>query len=187
MAEPRTLHVWRHPRPIGAEGRCIGRTDVAVDPRKARRLAYRINAAARRLGLTRHVLTSTRRRTSDVGRCLRRLGWRHERIDALAEMDFGAWDGMAWTDVPRAAFDAWCADFLNGRPGGGESVDAFFDRVAGSVVEATAPVVVAHAGWLIALRWLADGGPRPVLAGEWPGAPGYAAYRRIAVPRADVA
>ena len=26
---------WRHPRPVGAEGRCIGRTDLPVqDPRK---------------------------------------------------------------------------------------------------------------------------------------------------------
>ena len=31
--------LWRHPRPTGHEGRCIGRTDVPVDPRKARRLA----------------------------------------------------------------------------------------------------------------------------------------------------
>ncbi len=41
-------HAWRHPRPRGVAGRCIGRTDVAVDPRKARRLARRIHREALR-------------------------------------------------------------------------------------------------------------------------------------------
>ena len=33
------LHIWRHPKPVGAAGLCLGRTDLPVDPRKARRLA----------------------------------------------------------------------------------------------------------------------------------------------------
>ena len=43
-----TLWAWRHPRPHGVAGRCIGHTDVAVDPRKAKRLAHRIRQHVRR-------------------------------------------------------------------------------------------------------------------------------------------
>jgi hypothetical protein len=65
---------WRHPRPMGAEGRCIGgRTDLAVDARKAKRLAHRIRAVVRREGLVREVVCSPLERCRAVGRCLRRL------------------------------------------------------------------------------------------------------------------
>ncbi len=182
MPDSPVLHVWRHPRPSGAVGRCIGRTDLPVDPRKAKRLARRIQSFARLHGLPRRVLTSPLRRTADVGRWLRRWGWRHERAAALAEMDFGAWDGRCWADVPRNEIDAWCVDFLRGRPGDGESVDAFFDRVAGSVGDSDASIVVGHAGWMLALQWLATDAPRPTRADQWPAAPAPAAYRCIASP-----
>src|SRR5665811_1913787 len=116
------VRAWRHPRAIGADGRCIGITDLPVDPRKARRLAYRIRQSARRHGLPRVVATSPLRRTADVGRWLRRWGWRHEQHEALSEMDFGRWDGLPWPGVPRDEIDAWCADFLRYRPGGGEAL-----------------------------------------------------------------
>ena len=44
------LTVWRHPRPEGVKGRCIGgRSDVPVHWRRAKRLARRIQAHARRV------------------------------------------------------------------------------------------------------------------------------------------
>ncbi|RZL33467.1 MAG: fructose-2,6-bisphosphatase, partial [Rubrivivax sp.] len=90
--------IWRHPKPRGAEGRCIGgRTDLAVDPRKAKRLAHRIRANARRHALPREVVTSPLARAADVGRWLKRWGFRWRVDAALAEMDFGAWDGRGWS------------------------------------------------------------------------------------------
>ena len=65
--EPFTLYAWRHPRAIGAEGRCIGRTDLHVDPRRAKRLAHRIRALARRQRLPRIVITSPLQRSRAVG------------------------------------------------------------------------------------------------------------------------
>lgn len=169
------LWVWRHPRPRDAAGRCIGRTDLAVDPRCAKRLAHRIREAARRQGLPRVVLTSPLRRCADVGRWLRRWGWQHRIDAALLEMDFGAWDGQRWTTLPPAAVDAWCDDFLKHRPGGGESLQALFDRVAAWRAPAAAQVLVGHAGWMLARRWLADGRPLPRHAADWPGPPAYGA------------
>lgn len=166
MAE---LWIWRHPRPDGAAGRCIGAgTDLPVDPRRAKRLAHRIRQHARRAGLPRDIAASPLRRCADVGRWLRRWGWRH-RIDArLAELHFGAWDGQPWSAIPREAFAAWEADFLGHAPGGGESLAALRRRLndwwAGGD-PAAVRLVVGHAGWINALRTRHR--PQPTAA-DWP-------------------
>jgi alpha-ribazole phosphatase len=169
------IWVWRHPRADGAAGRCIGRTDLGVDRRKAKRLAGRIRAAARRHGLERVIWTSPLRRAVEVGRVLRALGWRHRIDSRLAELDFGRWDGRAWTTIAPSEVAAWEADFLHHAPGGGESQAMLLARVAAFVrarAGAAAPCVVlavSHAGWIAALeagRGCADAArwPRPVPA-----------------------
>jgi len=117
------LHIWRHPKPVGAAGRCLGRTDLPVDPRKARRLAHRIRQHARCHGLPREILTSPLRRGRDVGRWLRRWGWTHRIEPGLIELDFGTWDGRPWREIAWAEVAAWEADFAGHAPGGGESLD----------------------------------------------------------------
>lgn len=171
-----TVFIWRHPRAQGAEGRCIGRTDLAVDRREAKRLAHRIRAFAQRYGLPREVVTSPLRRCADVGRVLAAWGWQHHIDPALVEVDFGAWDGCAWASIPRAEVDEWCADLAHYRPGGGESVDQLLARVA-AWRPGTARVAVGHGGWLSAAMWMARPGasltvPR-IDAADWPAAPGH--------------
>ena len=172
---PHLLLAWRHPRPDGAEGRCIGAgTDLRVDPRRAKRLARRIQREGRRHHLPRIVVTSPLRRCADVGRWLRRWGWQHRVEPALAELHFSEWEGRAWDQIDRAELDAWCADFSGGRPGGGESLETMLER-AGGWQPGLARVVVGHAGWLLARRWCeeqGDDGRRPTAA-EWPPAPPY--------------
>lgn len=168
-----SIHAWRHPRPRGAEGHCIGRTDLAVDRRKARRLARRIHTAACREGLPRVVFTSPLRRCAEVGRCLRRLGWRHCIDPALAEADFGRWDGRRWADIARADIDRWCADFASHAPGGGEPLRTFMQRAGAWQPGGTAAVVVAHAGWMLTRQWLQARSASPPLAADWPAPPTY--------------
>jgi alpha-ribazole phosphatase len=168
-----TLWVWRHPRALGAAGRCIGRTDLAVDPRRAKRLAHRIRTTARRQDLPRIVITSPLQRCRNVGRWLRRWGWQHRVEPALAEMDFGAWDGSRWADIPLAEVDAWCQDFLHRAPGGGETVHAFFTRVQSWTPPAPGTCIVGHAGWMLARHWLASGEPWPTQAAQWPAPPSH--------------
>ena len=115
------LIVWRHPRPQGVEGRCIGQVDVPVDRRKARRLAHRIRHYARRERLFEQqqpvVWTSPLRRCFDVGRILRGWGWVH-RVDArLRELSFGGWDGRPWATIAKEDIDAWCDNFADAQPG----------------------------------------------------------------------
>lgn len=159
--------------PRGAAGRCIGRTDLTVDQRKAKRLAHRIRQHVRRQGWARVVHTSPLARSAEVGRWLARWGWRHHIDVALMELDFGAWDGQRWDDIDVAEIDAWCHDLAHDRSHGGESVSALFERCADWLSRMTKPVprcVVGHAGWINALRLLQQGAGPPPAASGWPAA-----------------
>lgn len=176
---PTHATAWRHPRPRDVAGRCIGRTDVAVDPRKARRLARRIHREALRdtaqaQPTPRVVCCSPLRRCRDVARHLRRLGWRVVVDAALLEADFGHWDGRAWADIPRHEVDAWVADFADHAPGGGESLRQVLARAAAWVPPEPGATVVAHAGWMLARQWWRLHGAAAIpSAGQWPSAPPY--------------
>jgi len=164
------LHVWRHPSAIGAEGRCIGRTDLRVDARRAKRLAHRVRAFARLHGLPHIVVTSPLKRCREVGRWLSRWGWEHWIDPALIEVSFGEWDGQTWTAVAPEAIDAWCADFVDHAPGGGEPVASVLQRVR-SFDPGDAQLLVTHGGWLCAALWVRDqGGARPK-SERWPAPP----------------
>jgi alpha-ribazole phosphatase len=163
-----TLAVWRHPRPHGAVGRCIGRTDVIVDPRRAKRLAHRIRAAARREGLPRRVFTSPLQRCKTVGQALRRMGFEHVVDANLLELDFGAWDGQSWTAIARVDVAAWEADFVNHAPGGGEALASLMLRVRRFLSHSPPGVVVAHAGWISASSWMAQHPNEAPTATVWP-------------------
>ncbi len=84
----------------------------------------------------------------------------------LLELDFGAWEGLAWDAVPRAALDAWAADPWGFAPPGGESGHALLARVRGFWAEAKHRplVIVSHGGPLRLLRQLAQGRAPDILA-----------------------
>lgn len=159
--------------PRGAAGRCIGRTDLTVDRRKAKRLAHRIRQHVRRQGWAQVVHTSPLARSADVGRWLARWGWRHHIDAALMEIDFGTWDGQRWDNIDKAAIDAWCSDLAHDRSHGGESVSALFERCARWLDGTPTPAprcVVGHAGWINAARLLQQGEGPPPDASLWPAA-----------------
>ena len=174
----RDLFVWRHPKPHATAvlGRCIGRTDVGVDPRKAKRLAHRLRAWARRAGNHRVVITSPLRRGADVGRWLARWGWTH-RIDArLSELDFGSWEGQTWDAIGAVPVGAWCDDFAALRAGGGESVNELLARCTAFLADARetpGACIVGHAGWISAALWLQRAAADLPNAATWPGAVRY--------------
>ena len=170
-----TLWCWRHPPADGAAGRCIGRTDLPVDGRRAKRLAHRIRAVARAQGLPHVVHVSPLRRCRDVGRWLRRWGWRVQVDARLVELDFGAWDGLPWTQIASSEVETWQQDLLLHAPGGGESLQALAARVQAFVGGCAGPVLlVGHGGWINALRAVPPG-CSALAAADWPAPPRHGA------------
>ena len=91
------------------------------------------------------------------------------------EMDFGQWEGRRWDDIGAAAIDAWVADFAHYRPGGGESVGQFMQRVAAvwdeTTLSADTPTLwITHAGVIRAATLLQSGQRLIASAAQWPAA-----------------
>lgn len=171
----------RHPVVTGAAGRCYGRLDLPLaEPETA------IPALVDRL----RPMRGAALHTSPLTRC-RRLA------DALAaawgmpppipdprllELDFGAWEGLRWDDIPRPALDAWAADLSGFAPPGGESGAALVTRVtafwASLVAQGGSHVIITHGGPLRVLAALAEGravdlghpapAPGSVILGQFP-------------------
>jgi alpha-ribazole phosphatase len=161
--------IWRHPKPRGAQGRCIGSgTDLPVDPRKSKRLAHRIRTHARRHGLPREVVTSPLARAADVGRWLKRWGFRWRVDAALVEADFGRWDGRPWSDISQAEFDRWMADFCGFDFEGGESITALLRRACDWRPPPECHLAVGHSGWMVARHWGEQNKPVAPSAQDWP-------------------
>lgn len=145
------LFLVRHPRPALAAGRCYGRLDLELEAGalEAAAQAARAHIPAPDLANAR-VFSSPARRCVALARELARPR-SPELASALQELDFGAWEGLRWDSIPRAAIEAWAADPWHYRPGGAESA-ADVGRRFGAWLEEQRPaaravaVVVTHAG-----------------------------------------
>ncbi len=86
----------------------------------------------------------------------------------LRELDFGAWEGRPWSDVPRAALDDWAAHPDSFTPPGGEGMASLVARVTAfhaDLRRLPGPhVVVSHGGPLRVLGALARGRAVDLLA-----------------------
>lgn len=165
------LKLVRHAQVLGPAGLCYGASDLPADPDETAR-------AARSLAAT--LPPSTQLVCSPLQRCAALAAALQDsrpdlqlRFDArLREMDFGAWEGRRWADIPRAEFDAWAADFRHYRVGGGESVELLMNRVAEALADAhaeAAPLLwITHAGVIRAVLCWQQGGGVPAHAAAWP-------------------
>jgi alpha-ribazole phosphatase len=119
------LVLVRHPRPDIEPGICYGSSDVASSAAATASVLAALRA--KDLPGTLPVYASPLMRCADLAR---QLDVPVAFDTRLAEMDFGAWEMRAWDAIPRAEVDAWAADLLHYRPGGGESVLEVAHRVA---------------------------------------------------------
>jgi len=142
-----TLWLVRHPRPAVPAGLCYGASDVPIDDAHLDELLAALPA---RLPRDAPLYSSPLSRCLRLAHGLHRAGFAAPAIDRrLREMDFGAWEGGTWSDVPREQIDAWRDDLERYVPPGGESVAALAAR--GLEFVATLPagsraIVVTHAG-----------------------------------------
>lgn len=172
------MNLWlaRHAQPLIGAGVCYGALDVAAD-------AGLTTAAAKSLAAT--VPANTVCRVSPLRRC-QQLGaalalLRPDLLiksntctDArLAEMDFGHFEGQPWANIPKAAVDAWTADFGNHRFGGSESANEVLQRVKAALDDHAAigtdhVLWITHAGVIRAASLLKQGIHRVTSPEQWP-------------------
>ena len=153
----------RHPAVQVARGTCYGRLDPDVHSDAAADMA-RIAAAI--AGVACRVWTSPARRC-------RGIAGRDAIIDdRLRELDFGAWEGQRWDDLPRDALDRWAAAPEDVAPPGGETGAALLARVGAFHAALRARgedcVVVSHGGPLKLLAALLRGAAPDLLAAPPP-------------------
>jgi alpha-ribazole phosphatase len=163
----------RHARPLVAPGICYGASDLDAD------VALTLTAAQ---ALALELPQGTCVQVSPLKRCQQLAdalqGLRSDirfRTDArLREMDFGTWEGVAWADIPRAAVDAWTADFAMHRFGGKESAQEVLLRVGSAWDELQAAedmLWIAHSGVAQAAILLQQGIRQIAHAKDWPVSP----------------
>ncbi len=177
------LYIWRHPKPLAANGICLGQTDMGVHPRKLKRLANQIERFVRLHKLPKVIWVSPLQRSLKVGELLAQRGFKCQVAADLIELDFGVWDGQSWSDIPKQAIDEWCADFAHSAPYHGESVAQLFTRVEGQIEswlkacsiedKDESVLAVGHAGWINAAKMLAAREGVPQVAADWPRPIGY--------------
>ena len=179
------LYIWRHPKPIAANGFCIGQTDISVDKRKIKRLANKIQRFVRFHQLPKVIWVSPLHRSLKVGEILAQHGFLYHVAPELAEIDFGNWDGQPWAQIPKQQIDDWCANFADFAPKGGESLQQLFERIENWINEmarqnSSQPIlVVGHAGWINAASMIVAGQEVPKIAGEWPRPVNYLEHRQL--------
>lgn len=174
-----TLYIWRHPKPIAAEGICIGQTDIGVDRRKLRRLANQIARFVHLHQLPKVIWVSPLQRSLKVGQILAQRGFQCRVAPELAEINFGEWDGRPWAQIAKQEIDDWCDNFAHFAPDHGESLQQLFDRVEMWLAKRLAeqdniPILaVGHAGWINAAKMIGAGQDVPKIAADWPSSVAY--------------
>lgn len=183
------LYIWRHPKPIAAKSICIGQTDIAVDKRKLKRLANKVERFVRLHRLPKIVWVSHLQRSLGVGQILAQRGFQYKVAPELAEINFGKWDGRPWEQISQQEIDDWCHNFAYFAPDNGENLHQLFERaeswIRARTVESNAerdnkPILaVGHAGWINAAKMIAYEQDVPKVATQWPRSVNYLESSRL--------
>lgn len=156
------LHLLRHGETdVGERRLAYGSTDLPLSARGRVQSAALLTFAEARLPRPDTVFSSDLRRCLDLAEPLaERLGVPLVVSPALREQHMGAWEGQAWEDLQLRhdrAINTFWADYLHGRPPGGESFTEVGERIGrwwaevAPRLEGGRHVVVGHIGVIRAL------------------------------------
>lgn len=122
--------------PVALEkGICYGRTDVPLSDESQAQLPAFTRQLIAEHGPFDTVFTSPRQRCRWVADAISA----HSTVEAaLAEVDFGRWEGKRWIDIPKQDIEDWTSNVLTYSPGGGESMMAMARRVIPWLEQTTA-------------------------------------------------
>lgn len=163
-AEPTRLLLVRHGRTAAnASGELLGRRDVPLDD-LGRQQAVALGEAVQsgRFGPVVSVVSSPLRRALETAAA---ISAEVTIDDRLAELDYGAYEGVRVGDVPADVWSQWRSD-PDFRPPGGESLSELDRRVRDACVEWFDPpgggtvVLVSHVSPIkAAVSWALAVGP----------------------------
>lgn len=174
-----TLWLVRHARPMIQEGLCYGQLDIPADPLATLHTAQAI-APLLPVGATLYCSGLQRAQQLAQAIHLQLASVIHDQRNTLLpnidtrlnEINFGVWEGIAWDEIPKAAFDIWTQDFDQHRFGGVESVRDLLIRVQQALhdLPTTGDAVwITHAGVIRAVNYLIRYGLQPLAtAATWP-------------------
>lgn len=139
----------RHTQPDVAPGTCYGRTDLGVSA------TFDVEAARiiSELPVFDLLISSPARRCRALADAIARHRDLQVQVDdRVQEMNFGSWEGMPWSKIPRDEIDAWADSFMHARPHGGESVSMLHQRTRDALAHYRRlnlrTVIVTHAGFI---------------------------------------
>jgi alpha-ribazole phosphatase len=146
------LYVIRHPEPLDAEGICYGQSDLDVSDEVLAITATHLKDLLQDKPIDLY-LSSPLQRCSKLAAELSSDFVTDER---LLEMHFGIWEGLAWDDIDRQAFDAWAEDYVHNQTPDGESFLDVQARVKDLLIELSSReletvAIIGHAAVIRAL------------------------------------
>lgn len=166
-----TLWLVRHAKPLIQEGLCYGQLDIPADPFATQHAAQAI-APLLPAGAT--LYCSGLQRAQQLAQAIQQQrNTLSLNIDLrLNEINFGIWEGVAWDEIPKAAFDRWTQDFDHHRFGGAECLRELLIRVhqaLSGLTKTKDAIWVTHAGVIRAVSYLQQYGLHPIATAEtWP-------------------
>ena len=162
------MRLWlvRHAAPQVPAGTCYGALDVAADEAATQQAALAL-AQALPVGVALHSSPLQRCARLAAALCALRADLSFTTDSRLREMDFGAWEGRALSELPDLG-PLSPDELARHAPPGGESFAVVCARIAPALraLPAGRSLVVAHAGTVRAALALALGAVPPALAFE---------------------
>ena len=119
------IYYVRHTKVDNPLGLCYGRYDIDL-----LEASYKSELSALKKALP---FSFTKVFSSPASRCQRLAKDLSGKItpildERLYEMDFGAWEGTPWSQLPREKTQKWTDDIIHAAPCGGESFEALYRR-----------------------------------------------------------
>jgi len=118
------IYLIRHTAVDVPQGMCYGRTDVLP----ASSFEDEVEIIKTKLPSSFDlVVSSPAKRTVLLSNSL--IETKYETNEGIWELDYGDWEGMQWSDMPRDKCREWLDDFVNLSPPGGETFREMEQRV----------------------------------------------------------
>lgn len=167
------MKIWvvRHPKPLVAGGVCYGQLDLRIDRSQLDSLAWSLSE---RLPENVPIYCSSLIRSLTLGKAMQmfRPNTIIKSDCRLNEFNFGVWEGVLWSDIPKAEIDTWVQSFPSHFFGGEECVQGFIHRIKSMLLELEGIdeiILITHAGVIRALHFLMKSGQKVLKdVNDWP-------------------